>query len=194
MISAELVKQLRDKTGVGMMECKKALEEAGGDEAKAIDILRSQGIAKAQNKSSRTTAEGAIGCYVHSNGKLGALVALACETDFVARTDDFRTLASELAMHVAASQPTYLKPEDIPQEIIDREKAVYEEQLRGQNKPEAAWPKIIEGKLGKFYEDNCLLHQLYIKDDKQTIQQLITSAVQKMGENIEIKSFSRLSL
>lgn len=194
MITVDQIKQFRERTGVGMIECKKALEEANGNEDLAIEILRKRGIAKAASKQTRTTSEGWIGSYVHANGKIGAMVVLACETDFVSRNEEFRALAASLAMHVAASSPDFVRPEEIPADIIAREKDVYTEQLRQEGKPEAAWGKIIEGKLNKFYENTCLLNQLYIKDDKKTISQLITEAIQKIGENIEIKSFTRLSL
>ena len=193
-ISAEQVRQLRDRTGVAMMECKKALDEANGDEDKAIELLRKRGSAKAADKATRSTCEGWIGSYVHANGKIGALVTLACETDFVARNEEFRALADALAMHVAASQPTYRTPQDVPPEVLEKEREIIMEQLKNDGKPESQWSAITDGKLGKYYQEHCLVAQLYIKDDKKTIEQLLTEAIQKLGENIEIKDFSLLVL
>lgn len=193
-ITAADIQSLRQQTGAGIMDAKRALEAAGGDLEKATAELRKAGLKLAAKKSDRKVSEGAIGSYVHSNGKVASLVALACETDFVARTDDFRTLAYELAMHVAATNPKYLKPEDIPTEVIAEEEAIYRDQLKSEGKPEAMWDKILPGKLARYYSEVCLLNQPFVKDDEQTVQDLITAATAKLGENIQIQSFSRLAL
>ncbi|NWF99038.1 MAG: translation elongation factor Ts [Nitrospirae bacterium] len=192
-ISAELVKNLREKTGAGMMECKKALTESNGDFEKAIDILRQKGLASAQKKSGRTASEGLIESYIHM-GKLGSMVEINCETDFVARTDDFRNLAKDIAMHIAAANPLYLSREDVPQEVLEREKEIYRAQVT--NKPPQVVEKIIEGKLEKFYTDFCLLDQIFIKDteQKQRIKDLVTEKIAKLGENIVIRRFVRFQL
>ncbi len=192
-ISAELVKNLREKTGAGMMECKKALTESNGDFEKAIDILRQKGLASAQKKSGRTASEGLIESYIHM-GKLGSMVEINCETDFVARTDDFKNLAKDIAMHVAAANPIYLSREDVPQEVLEREKEIYRAQVT--NKPPQVVEKIIEGKLEKFYTDFCLLDQIFIKDTEQKlkIKDLVTEKIAKLGENIVIRRFVRFQL
>lgn len=192
-ISAEMVKDLREKTGAGMMECKKALTESNGDFEKAIDILRQKGLASAQKKSSRTASEGLIESYIHM-GKLGSMVEINCETDFVARTDDFRNLAKDIAMHIAAANPIYLSREDVPQDVIEREKEIYRAQVA--NKPPQVVEKIIEGKLEKFYTDFCLLEQIFIKDTEQKlkIKDLVTEKIAKLGENIIIRRFVRFQL
>jgi len=192
-ISAELVKNLREKTGAGMMECKKALTESNGDFEKAIDILRQKGLASAQKKSGRTASEGLIESYIHM-GKLGSMVEINCETDFVARTDDFKNLAKDIAMHVAAANPLYLSREDVPQEVLEREKEIYRAQIT--NKPPQVVEKIIEGKLEKFYTDFCLLDQIFIKDAEQKlrIKDLVTEKIAKLGENIVIRRFVRFQL
>lgn len=193
-ISASLVKELRDKTGAGMMDAKSALEEAGGDMEKAIEILRKKGQKIAAKKADRVMNEGAIGVYLHSNGKVAAFVAVTCETDFVARNDDFKKFVNDLAMQVAAMNPKYLSPEDVPEEVKNKEKEIYREELKDQGKPENVIEKIIEGKLEKFYEENCLLKQPFIKDDKLTIEKWLTENIAKIGENIKIKSFSRIEI
>lgn len=192
-ISAELVKNLREKTGAGMMECKKALTESNGDFEKAIDILRQKGLASAQKKSGRTASEGLIESYIHM-GKLGSMVEINCETDFVARTDDFKNLAKDIAMHIVAANPLYLSREDVPQEILEREKEIYRAQVA--NKPPQVVEKIIEGKLEKFYTDFCLLDQIFIKDTEQKlkIKDLVTEKIAKLGENIVIRRFVRFQL
>ncbi len=190
-ISTADIQALRQQTGVGMMEAKKALEAANGDAQAAIDALRKAGKKLAAEKSSRTTKEGVVGSYVHSNGKIGAMVAVACETDFVARTEDFQALAKDLALHVAAANPLYLDPESIPADIVAKEEDIYREQLKTEGKPEAMWDKILPGKMAKFYSDTCLTHQLFVKDDSKTIAQLIEESVSKLGENIKITAFSR---
>lgn len=193
-ITAADIQALRQQTGAGIMDAKRALESTGGDLEKATAELRKAGLKLAAKKSDRTVSEGTIGSYVHSNGKVASLVALACETDFVARTDDFRALASDLAMQVAATNPKYLKPEDIPADIIAAEEAIYRDQLQSEGKPEAMWDKILPGKLARFYSEVCLLHQPFVKDDELTIQDLLTAATAKLGENIQIQAFSRLAL
>jgi elongation factor Ts len=192
-ISAEMVKDLRDKTGVGMMECKKALTESNGDFEKAIDLLRQKGLATASKKAGRTASEGLIESYIHM-GKIGTMLEVNCETDFVARTDDFRQLAKDIAMHIAAATPVYLSREDVPQDVLEREKEIYKAQVV--NKPPQVVEKIIEGKLEKFYTDFCLLDQIFIKDTEQKmkIKDLITEKIAKLGENIMIKRFARFQL
>lgn len=194
-MDTKLIIQLRTLTGAGMQDCAKALEETGGDVEKAADVLRKKGMLKAAGKQAeRTTKEGFIGSYVHSNGKVAAMVALACETDFVARNEDFKTLARELAMHITAANPQYLHPESIPSDVVEKEKEFYREELRTSGKPEAMWDKIMEGKLQKFYSGTCLVNQMYIKDDSKTIEDVIKEAIAKIGEKIEIKEFKRISL
>lgn len=193
-ITATDIQALRQKTGVGLMDAKRALEATDGDMEKAIAELRKAGVKLAAKKSDRAVSEGVIGSYVHSNGKVAALVALACETDFVARTEDFQNLAHDLAVHVAAANPRFIKPEDVPADLVAEEEAIYREQLKTEGKPEAMWDKILPGKLDKYYSDICLLKQAYVKDDSQTIQDLLTEATAKLGENIQIASFHRLSL
>jgi len=192
-ITAAMVKQLREKTGAGMMECKKALNEANGDFEKAIEILRKKGISAAEKRAGRAASEGIIGSYIHMD-KIGVLVEVNCETDFVARTDDFRTLVKDIAMHIAAANPRYLSREDVPAEVIEKEKEIYKEQIKG--KPEHIVDKIVEGKLEKFYNENCLLEQIFVKDpeQKKTIKDIVTEAIAKLGENIVVKRFVRFQL
>jgi elongation factor Ts len=192
-ISAEMVKDLRDKTGVGMMECKKALTESNGDFEKAVDLLRQKGLATASKKAGRTASEGLVESYIHM-GKIGTMVEINCETDFVARTDDFRQLAKDIAMHIAAATPVYLSREDVPQDVLEREKEIYKAQVA--NKPPQVVEKIIEGKLEKFFIDFCLLDQIFIKDtdQKMKIKDLITEKIAKLGENIMIKRYARFQL
>jgi len=193
-ISAALVKTLRDLTGAGMMECKAALTEANGDLEEATTILRKRGLAQATKKAGRSTNEGLIGSYIHMGGKIGVLVEINCESDFVARTDDFQNLAREVAMHVAAASPQYVRREDVPADVLEREKDVYRAQMAGQNKPPQVIDKIIEGKLGSFYEQVCLLDQPSIRDPKVTISQMLQAAIAKLGENISIARFVRFKL
>jgi elongation factor Ts len=193
-ITAAMVKKLRDATGAGMMECKAALTEAGGNLDDATTILRKRGLASATKKAGRSTNEGLIGHYIHLAGKIGVLVEINCESDFVARTDDFQNLAKEVAMHIAAASPQYVRREDVPAEVVDRERAIYRSQMEGQNKPPAVIDKIVEGKLGGFYEQVCLLDQPSIRDPKLTIGQLVQAAVAKMGENIAVARFVRFKL
>lgn len=195
-IGAGQVKELRERTGAGMMECKKALEETNGNMEAAIDLLRARGAAKAAKRAERETKEGTIGSYVHSNGKIGVLVEVQCETDFVARNDTFQQLARDLAMHIAASSPLALDAEGIPAEVVERERGVYLEQVRNEGKPENMHEKIVEGKLRKFYQESTLLDQVFVKDPagKQTIRQLIQEAAAKTGENVVVRRFVRYQL
>jgi elongation factor Ts len=192
-ISAVAVRDLREKTGAGMMECKKALVETAGDFEKAIDILRQKGLATAAKKAGRTVSEGAVGCYIHMD-KIGVMLEVNCETDFVARTDDFRQLVKDVAMHVAAANPTYLGREDVPEDVITREKEIYRAQVEG--KPAQVVDKIVEGKLEKFYTDTCLMDQIFVKDtdQKKKIKDVITEKVAKLGENIVVRRFVRYQL
>jgi elongation factor Ts len=192
-ISAEAVRDLREKTGAGMMECKKALVETTGDFEKAIDILRQKGLATAAKKAGRTASEGTVGCYIHMD-KLGVMIEVNCETDFVARTDDFRQLVKDVAMHIAAANPTYLVREDVPESVIEREKLIYRAQVTG--KPAQVVEKIVEGKLEKFYADTCLLDQIFVKDpdQKKKVKDIITEKVAKLGENIVVRRFVRYQL
>jgi elongation factor Ts len=193
-ITAALVKKLRDATGAGMMECKAALTEAGGNLDDATTILRKRGLASATKKAGRSTNEGLIGHYIHMGGKIGVLVEVNCESDFVARTDDFQSLAREISMHIAAANPQYVRREDVPADIIERERGIYRSQLEDQKKPAAVVDKIIEGKLGSFYEQVCLLDQPSIRDPKLTVGQLVQQAIAKMGENISVPRFVRFKL
>ena len=193
MVSAEMIKNLREKTGTGMMECKKALTECNGDFEKAIDLLRQKGLASAVKKAGRTASEGLIHSYLHI-GKIGAMVEVNCETDFVARTDDFKELVKDIAMHIAAATPLYLTRDDVQQDTIEREKEIYRAQVA--DKPPHVVEKIIEGKLEKFYTDTCLLDQLFIKDpeQKKRIKDIVSEKVARLGENIVIRRFVRFQL
>jgi len=190
-IPASLVKTLRERTGAGMMECKAALQEANGDLEAATTILRKRGLAQAAKKSGRTTSEGLIGSYIHLGGKIGVLVELNCESDFVARTDTFQALLKELALHVAAASPQYVRREDVPADVLERERGIYRAQMEGSGKPPQVIDKIVEGKLGSFYEQMVLVDQPSIRDPKQTVNQLIQAAVAKLGENISVARFVR---
>ena len=193
-ISAAMVKKLRDMTGAGMMECKAALTEAKGNMEEATTILRKRGLAQASKKAGRSTNEGLIGSYIHMGGKIGVLVEVNCESDFVARTEDFQNLAREIAMHIAAASPQYVRREDVPAEVLEREREIYRAQMQGQNKPPQVIEKIVEGKLNSFYEQVCLLDQPSIRDPKVTIGQLVTQAIAKLGENIAVPRFVRFKL
>ena len=193
-ISASTVKELREISGAGMMDCKKALTEASGDLEKAIDILRKTGMAKARKKSGRSTKEGIILPYIHPGAKLGVLLEINCETDFVANTDDFKNLSKDIAMHIAASAPISVSREEIPQETLEREKEIYADQARQSGKPENIIAKMTEGRLNKFYQENVLLEQTFVKDPDKTVADLITETVAKLGENILISRFSRFQL
>lgn len=193
-ISADLIKELRERTGAGILDCKKALEKTGGDIDKAVEELRKMGIAKADKKLSRETKEGLIEAYIHPGAKLGVLVELNCETDFVANTKEFKELAHNIAMQIAAQAPSFVKREDIPQEVIEKEKEIYREQLKNSGKPEHVIEKIVEGKLEKFYEEACLYEQAYIKDPSITVEELIKTHIAKFGENIRVKRFARFRI
>lgn len=192
-ITAAQVKQLRDQTGVGMMEAKKALAEADGDTDKAVELLRKAGQKLAAKKQDREAGEGVIGYYVHADQSIGALVAINCETDFVARTDRFKELAHDVAMHIVAAAPLYVKPEDVPAEVAEKERSLFAEQVAAEGKPAAVAEKIVTGKMEKFFSEVCLLHQPFIKDDSKTIEQLLQEAIAELGENIQIRSFTRLT-
>jgi elongation factor Ts len=193
-ISAELVKKLRDRTGAGMMECKAALQEAHGDLEEATTILRKRGLATAAKKTGRSTGEGLIGSYIHLGGKIGVLVELNCESDFVARTDDFQTLLKEIGLQVAAASPQYVRREDVPAEILDRERGIYRAQMENSGKPPQVIDKIIEGKLGSFFEQVCLVDQPSIRDPKTTVGQMIQATIAKLGENISVARFVRFKV
>jgi elongation factor Ts len=189
-----MVKELREKTGAGMMDCKEALTKCSGDFEKAIDHLRKKGMSAATKRSSKAAKDGVVASYIHMGGKIGVLVELNCETDFVAKTDDFRLLAKELTMHVAAANPSYLKSADIPPDVLEREKEIYRSQALAEKKPEKIWDKIIEGKLKKYYEDVCLLDQKFIKDTAITVGTLVSNMIAKTGENIVVRRFVRFQL
>jgi elongation factor Ts len=193
-ISAEMVKELRQATGSGILDCKKALEHADGDFAKAVEYLREKGLAKAASKVGRSAKEGLIEAYVHAGNRVASLIELNCESDFVARTEEFRELAHDLAMQVVASRPQYVTPEQVPAEVIEQEKSIYRAQLAEEGKPPHVVEKIIEGKLNKFFEDVCLVKQPFIKDGDKTIEQLISEMISKLGENIVLRRFTRFEL
>lgn len=193
-IPATLVKSLRDRTGAGMMECKAALQEAKGDIEEATTILRKRGLAQAAKKSGRATSEGLIGSYLHQGGKIGVLVELNCESDFVARTEDFQTLLRELTLQVAAANPLYVSKDDVPAEILERERSIYRAQMEGSGKPAPVIDKIVEGKLGSYYEQACLLEQPSIRDPKLKVNAMLQATVAKLGENIGIARFVRFKV
>ncbi len=193
-ISADIVKQLRERSGAGMMDCKNALVEAGGDMERAMTILREKGISKAANKAGRATKEGVIGCYVHPGDKLAVLVEINCETDFVARTDQYKELARNLAMHVAAANPLVVRREELSQEQIVAERDIYRTQALNEGKPEKIVDKIVEGKIDKYYAEVCLMEQAYVKDPDKTINDLINETIGKIGENMSIRRFVRFRL
>ncbi len=193
-ISANLVKELREKTGSGIMDCKQALKENNGDIEKALDYLRKKGLATAQKRSGRDAKEGVVQSYIHMGGKIGVLVEVNCETDFVAKNEDFLEFAKNVAMHIAAAAPMGLGPEEIPESVVAREREVYRERALEQGKPANIVDKIVEGQIEKFYKDSCLLSQPYIKDPKMTISDLLTDAIGKIGENIKIRRFARFQL
>jgi elongation factor Ts len=193
-ITATLVKELREKTGVGMMECKSALTESKGDLAGAEKILRTKGLAAAAKKSSRATAEGAIGSYIHAGGKLGVMVEVNCETDFVARTDQFQALLKDIAMHVAAANPRFVSRDEVTPAVLESERAIYRAQAAASGKPPAVVEKIIDGKLEKFYEEFCLLEQPFVKDQETTVGNMIAALVAKIGENVRVRRFARFQL
>lgn len=193
-ITSAMVKELRVKTGAGMMDCKEALTAENGDFEKAIDFLRKKGMSAATKRSSKAAKDGTVASYIHMGGRIGVMVELNCETDFVAKTDDFQALAKDIAMHIAASNPRYVRSEEIPEDAMEREKEIYRSQLAAEKKPEKIWDKIIEGKLNKYYEDVCLLNQKFIKNTDITIETLINNMIAKTGENIVIRRFARFLL
>lgn len=193
-ITAEMVKELRVKTGAGVMDCKEALAATGGDFEKAIDYLRKKGMSAATKRSSKAAKDGVIASYIHMGGKIGVLVEVNCETDFVAKTDDFQSFAKDLTMHIAAANPLFVNANEIPAEVIEREKEIYRSQALAEKKPEKIWDKIIEGKLKKYYEDVCLVNQKFIKDTDVTIETLVNNMIAKTGENIVIRRFVRYQL
>lgn len=193
-ISAALVKQLRDKTGAGMMECKKALAEANGDLAEAEVILRKRGIASASKKAERATKQGIIGTYIHPGSQLGVMVEVNCESDFVARTDDFQNLVRDIAMQIAAADPQFIRREEVTAEVLEKEKEIARDRARQEGKPEKILDKIVEGRLSKYYEEVCLLEQPFIKDNTMTVQQLIQSVIGKLGENMSVARFVRMKV
>jgi elongation factor Ts len=193
-IPAQLVKELRDRTGAGFADCKKALAESGGDLEKAVDVLRKRGQAAAAKKAQRTTSEGIVGCYIHAGGKIGAIVEVNCESDFVARTEDFQRLCHDIAMHVAATDPRFLRREQVTDEILDREREIYRAQAAATGKPPQVIEKIVSGKMEKFYEENCLYEQHFIKDEGLTVKEMVEALIAKIGENISIRRFSRFKV
>jgi len=193
-IDAKIVKELRDKTGAGMMDCKKALIEANGDVEKAIDFLRKSGVTKAAKKSERSAKEGLIYSYIHHGGKLGVLVEIACETDFVAKTDGFIELARNVAMQIAATNPIAVSREDVHKDIIDHENEIYSDQAKSTGKPDNVVEKIVEGKMNKYFQENCLLEQVFIKDSDKKIGDLVTETIATLGENITINRYSRFAV
>lgn len=193
-ITADMVKELRIKTNAGMMECKEALASSNGDFEKAVDYLRKKGMSAATKRSSKAAKDGTIAYYIHMGGKIGVLVELNCETDFVAKTEAFQTLAKDLAMHVAASNPSFVRPEEIPADALEREKEIYKSQLIAEKKPEKIWDKIVDGKLKKYYEEVCLLQQKFIKNTDITVETLVNEMIAKTGENIMVRRFARFQL
>lgn len=193
-ISAKLVAELRNRTGAGMMDCKKTLEETGGDLEKAVELLRTKNIAKADKRAGRQAAEGVIDTYVHFNGKIGVLVELNCETDFVARTDDFRQLTKDICLHVASAAPLAVRIEDLPVALVETERRIYEAQVAEEKKPDAVRVKIVEGRLRKFYEERVLLEQKFVKDDSVTVGDLVKQLAARTGENVQVRRFARFEL
>jgi elongation factor Ts len=193
-ITSELVKTLRDKTGAGMMDCKKALAESAGNLEKAIDYLRKKGAATAEKRADRATNQGLVEAYIHAGGRIGSLVEVNCETDFVAKTDDFKAFAREIAMQIAAMNPLYIQREDVPKDVIEHEMDIYRTQARNDKKPEAILDKIATGKLEKYYQDTCLLEQTFIKDSGKTIKDLILDTTARTGEKVTVRRFKRFHL
>ncbi len=193
-VDAKIVKELRDKTGAGMMDCKAALAESGGDMEKAVDFLRTKGLAAAKKKAGRATNEGLVYSYIHPGGKVGVLVEISCETDFVARTDEFQKFCKDVAMHVAAASPLALNTEDLDPAIVDREREIAKQQAIESGKPENIAEKIVEGRVGKFYKEVCLMEQAYVKDPNMTVKDLVDTTIGSLGENMGIRRFSRFQL
>ena len=193
-VTAAMVKDLRERTGAGMMDCKEALKETGGDIEQAIDYLRKKGIASAAKKSGRAAAEGVVGSYIHAGGKIGVLLEVNCETDFVARTDDFQQLVKDVAMHVAATDPRFVRKEEVTDAVLEREREIYREQALAEGKPENIVDKIVDGKMEKYYSEAVLLEQPFVKDQDKSVGQLVAEMVGKLGENIQVRRFSRFKL
>ena len=193
-ISSDTVRELREKTGAGIMDCKRALADSGGDLEKAIDLLRQKGLSSAAKKASRETKEGVISSYIHGAGKIGVLVEVNCETDFVARNSEFQELVKDIAMQIAASNPSYVRREDVPADVLEKERSIYKIQARESGKPEHVLDKIVEGKVEKFYVETCLLEQSFIKDPSVTINEMVQQKIAKIGENISVKRFTRYQL
>ncbi|MDO8947294.1 MAG: translation elongation factor Ts [Desulfocapsaceae bacterium] len=193
-ITSQMVKDLRDKTGAGMMDCKKALSENAGDMEKAVDFLRQKGLAIAAKRAGRATSEGVVETYIHAGGKLGVMVELNCETDFVAKTDDFLAFARDVAMHIAASNPVSLARDDVPADIVERERQIYVQQAIESGKPESIAEKMVAGKIDRFLSEICLLEQQFVKNPEKSIQDMLTELVGKMGENVSIKRFARFQV
>lgn len=193
-ITSGMVKELRDKTGAGIMDCKEALTASEGSMDDAVDFLRKKGLQSAAKRSARTTREGIIESYIHTGNRLGVLLEVNCETDFVARTDDFQTFVRDLAMHIAASNPLYISKDDVPEEVLEKERAILEEQAKQAGRPEQVIPKIVEGRLQKYYEEHCLLEQPFVKNPDITVDELLKEQIAKMGENITVGRFTRFLL
>jgi len=193
-ISSDTVKELREKTGAGIMDCKRALADSGGDLEKAIDLLRQKGLSAAAKKASREAKEGLVSSYIHGGGKIGVLVEVNCETDFVARNSEFQELVKDIAMQIAASNPSYVRREDVPADVLERERSIYKIQAKESGKPEHVLDKIVEGKVEKFYVETCLLEQSFIKDPSVTINEMVQQKIAKIGENISVKRFTRYQL
>ena len=193
-ITAQSVRMLREKTGLGMMDCKKALQETGGDSEKAIEYLRKQGLSAVEKRAGRDASEGLIQAYIHQGSRLGVLLEVNCETDFVARTDDFQEFAKDVAMHIAASQPLAVEREGIPADAVERERAIFLEQAKNEGKPEHIAEKIVEGRMEKFYQENCLMEQVFVKNPDQTVGELVTEITAKIGEKITVRRFERFVL
>ena len=192
--SSHLVKELREKTGAGILDCQKALQENGDDVEKAIDYLRQKGLAAAQKKAGRETNQGLVHSYIHMGGKIGVLIEVNCETDFVARNDEFKAFVNDLALQIAAANPGFVKREDVPADVVAKEREIYEGQAKELGKPPAAWPKIVEGKLEKFYQESCLLEQAFIKEPSISVKDLLAQKIAKIGENMNIRRFTRYQL
>ncbi len=193
-VTPALIKELRQKTGAGVMDCKEALVECGGDMEKAVEYLRKKGLATAAKKASRAASEGLVASYIHAGGKIGVLVEVNCETDFVAKTDEFQALVKDICMQIAASSPQYVSREDVPEEVVEKEKEIYREQALESGKPEKVVDRIVEGKISKFFEEVCLLEQDFIKDPDKKVKDVVTEAIAKLGENIVVRRFARFAL
>ena len=193
-VTAQMVKELRERTGAPMLQCKSVLEETGGAIEEAIQVLRKKGLAAAAKKAGRTAAEGAVGSYIHAGGKIGVLVEVNCETDFVARTDDFQNLVKDIAMHIAAAEPRFVRREEVTEDLLEREREIYRDQVLASGKPENLVDRIVTGKMEKFYSEHVLLEQAFVKNPDQSIEQMIVEKVAKIGENIQVRRFSRFKL